>query len=108
MASFVKTRLLEVAVYPEATFDGTVRRHGGDASTVEGTLRLHGVEREIRFEATLHEEAGEVRLLAVFDLARRPFQIGLQGVLDGLVPDDIRVTLDVRARAQNLPTAPIP
>jgi hypothetical protein len=73
-----------------------------------GTLLLHGVRQEIRFTATLHEEGGAMRLLAVFDLARRPFHIGLRGVLDGLVPDDIRITLDVRARAQNLPTAPIP
>jgi polyisoprenoid-binding protein YceI len=109
LASFVKGHLLEVDSYPDATFDGTVHRTGDtDACDVSGTLRLHGVERALRFLATMHEEATDLRLLAVFDLARKPFNVGLHGVLDGLIPDDIRVTLDVRAHRESGPGGATP
>jgi polyisoprenoid-binding protein YceI len=99
MASFVKNRLLEVSTYPEATFDGTVQRASAPgACGVQGTLRLHGVERALRFDGTLEQEAETLHLHAVFDLPRKPFNVRLAGVLDGFVPENIGVLLDVHAR----------
>jgi polyisoprenoid-binding protein YceI len=104
MASFVKAQLLEADAFPDATFDGTVSRvEGSDGCDVVGTLRLHGVTRELRFGAKLDEEPRALHLFAIFDLPRRPFGIGLRGVLDALVPDDVRVTLDVRAHGEGTP-----
>lgn len=99
MAAFVKSRLLEVTTYPDATFDGTVSRSAvPGVCEVEGTLHLHGVERALRFDGTLDEGPETLHLHAVFDLPRKPFNVRLAGVLDGLVPDDIGVLLDIQAR----------
>jgi polyisoprenoid-binding protein YceI len=109
MAGFAKAHLLDVALYPTASFDGIARRVGPDgACVIDGRLRLHGVERALRFDGTVHDVADGLHVRAVFDLSREPFHIGLPGIADALLPDTIRVTLDLHARRErvNVEVAP--
>jgi len=102
-ASFVRTELLEVGLYPRAKFEGTLRRRAGtDACVVDGTLSLHGVSRTLRFDAALDETAEALHLAATFDVPRKAFNIGMSGLWDTLLPESVRVSLDVYANREHV------
>ena len=103
LASFVKTELLEVGLYPRAKFEGTLRRRPGAAAcVVDGTLSLHGVSRTLRFDAVLDETAEALHLAATFDVPRTAFNIGMSGLWNTLLPELVRVSLDVYANREHV------
>jgi polyisoprenoid-binding protein YceI len=111
MLAIVKTQLLEVDTYPRATFDGVARRTGdGGACHVTGTLRLHGVARELELDGRVEEIGDALRFTAEISVPRQAFDIRLRGALaawDAFVPDDVVVSLDVKARREKITVEPV-
>jgi polyisoprenoid-binding protein YceI len=102
MVSFAKESLLETDTYPQAIFDGEITRTNASNCKVDGVLELHGVRRPIHFDAKLDETSHDMHLVATFRLARAAFNIKADSVLDAFVPDDVQITLDVRANREHV------
>lgn len=90
----------DVAKYPEAKFDSTAIKAGGDkgaSHTVTGNLTLHGVTKSISFPATIAAAADAVTVDSTFAINRKDFGINYAGAADNLIRDDVVLTLKIRA-----------
>jgi len=90
----------DVAKYPEAKFDSTAIKAGGDkgaSHTVTGNLTLHGVTKSISFPATIAAAADAVTVDSTFAINRKDFGINFAGATDNLIRDDVVLTLKIRA-----------
>jgi polyisoprenoid-binding protein YceI len=90
----------DVAKYPQATFQSTEIKPGGEKSathTVTGNLQLHGVTKAITFPATINASSGSTTVQANFAINRKDFGINYAGAADNLIRDDVVLKLDVRA-----------
>jgi polyisoprenoid-binding protein YceI len=88
----------DVAKYPQATFESTEIKAGGDKGathTVTGNLKLHGVTKSITFPATIVVSAGVVTLDSTFSINRKDFGISYAGATDNLIRDEVVLTLKV-------------
>ena len=89
----------DVAKYPQATFESTEIKPGGDkgaSHTVTGNLTLHGVTKSITFPATISVEPGAVKVDSTFAINRKDFGINYAGAADNLIRDEVVLTLNVR------------
>ena len=89
----------DVAKFPEATFESTEIRTGGDkgaSHTVTGNLQLHGVTKSVTFPATIAVKPGEVTVESTFSINRKDFGINYAGAADNLIRDEVVLTLHVR------------
>ncbi|HEY8077257.1 MAG TPA: YceI family protein [Labilithrix sp.] len=97
----VASEMIEAWEHPRAEIDAALEPIEGqpDKRLVTGNLRLHGIERGIRFVADVTTwEGGGVRLRASFDLARSAFAMHARPDSgERLVRDDFTVTFDFRA-----------
>lgn len=90
----------DVAKYPQATFESTAIRSGGEKGathTITGNLQLHGVTRSISFPATIGVSADAITVDASFAINRKDFGINYAGAADDLIRDDVVLKLNVRA-----------
>ena len=90
----------DVAKYPQATFESTEIKAGGDKGathTVTGNLQMHGVTKSITFPATIVVSPGVVTLDSTFSINRKDFGISYAGAADNLIRDEVVLTLKVRA-----------
>lgn len=90
----------DVAKYPQATFESTEIKAGGDkgaSHTVTGNLSLHGVTKSITFPATIAMETGAITVNSTFAINRKDFGINYAGGADNLIRDEVVMTLKVRA-----------
>jgi polyisoprenoid-binding protein YceI len=90
----------DVAKYPQATFESTEIKAGGDKGathTVTGNLSLHGVKKAITFPATINAGPGSITVQASFAINRKDFGINYAGTADNLIRDDVLLKLDVHA-----------
>jgi len=93
----------DVAKFPEAKFESTVIKPGGDkgaSHTVTGNLTLHGVTKSITFPATITASPGEVTVESSFAINRKDFGINYAGQADNLIRDDVALSLHVKATKQ--------
>jgi polyisoprenoid-binding protein YceI len=103
MASLARDEMLEADRFPIATFIGTAwRREGTDVCAVKGALQLHGITRELTFEGRILQVGDVIRFEATFDMPRKAFDVRLHNPFDVLVPDDVRIVLDVRAEREHV------
>ncbi|HVQ38241.1 MAG TPA: YceI family protein [Pyrinomonadaceae bacterium] len=89
----------DVAKYPEATFESTEIKPGGDkgaSHTVTGNLQLHGVTKSITFPATIAFTAGAITVQSTFAINRKDFGINYAGAADNLIRDEVVLKLNVR------------
>ncbi len=89
----------EVARYPQATFESTGIKVGGDKGfthTVTGNLNLHGVTKSITFPATIAVSPGAITVDSTFAINRKDFGINYAGAADNLIRDEVVLTLRVR------------
>lgn len=116
----LKQNYLVVDSFPEMTFTSRrVERAGATHLRVIGDLTLHGVTRPVTLETELTgfvtmrgQSAGQpvVRKVAAFTatttISRRAFGITINPLADGLalVGDEVRITIEIEARA-TLPAA---
>ena len=90
----------DVAKYPQATFESTVIKAGGDKGathTVTGNLQLHGVTKSITFPATIAVNPGAITVESTFAINRKDFGINYAGAADNLIRDEVVLSLHVRA-----------
>lgn len=90
----------DVAKYPEATFESTEMKPGGEKGathTVTGNLQLHGVTKSITFPATIKVSPGEIAVDSTFAINRKDFGINYAGAADNLIRDEVVLTLHIRA-----------
>ncbi len=89
----------DVAKYPEAKFESTEIKHGGEkgaSHTVTGNLTLHGVTKSVTFPATIVVAADAITVDSTFSINRRDFGINYAGAANNLIRDDVVMTLKIR------------
>ena len=90
----------DVAKYPEATFESTAIKAGGEngaSHTVTGNLTMHGVKKSVTFPATIAVTADTATVNASFSINRKDFGINYAGAANNLIRDDVVLTLTIRA-----------
>ena len=93
----------DVAKYPNATFESTEIKPGGDkgaSHTVKGNLTMHGVTKSISFPATIAVSPGQITVESSFAINRKDFGISYAGGPDNLIRDDVALSLHVKATKQ--------
>lgn len=96
-----------VEEFPEARFESTAIRVGGDGNathTLTGRLTMHGRTQTISFPATVTVEPGEVRARAEFSIDRQQFGMVYPGRADDLIRDRVVIKLDLRAPRSSQPS----
>lgn len=89
----------DVAKYPQATFESTEIKLGGDngaTHTITGNLNLHGVTKSITFPATIAVTPEAITVDSTFSINRKDFGINYAGASDNLIRDDVVLKLSVR------------
>ncbi len=85
----------DVAKYPTADFASTKIEHGeGNAATVTGNLKFHGVTKTISFPATIESTADAIQAKAEFKINRKDWGLTYPGKPDDLIKDEVALTLD--------------
>jgi polyisoprenoid-binding protein YceI len=107
---------LDVAKYPEITYEGTsVTPGGGDKWTVEGSLTLHGTTRPVALELTYLGTSPDpwggqrAAFKATTELRRQDFALDWNQVLPTgavLVGRTLQIALDIEAVHGDLPEMP--
>lgn len=91
----------DVAKFPETTFDVTeIKKDSDTAYTVSGNFKLHGVEKNISFPATVSQDGETVKIAATFDIKRKDFGIVYPGKAEDLIRDEVVIRLDLIAKPQ--------
>ena len=91
----------DVAKFPETTFDVTeIKKESDTAYTVSGNFKLHGVEKNISFPATVSQDGETVKIAATFDIKRKDFGIVYPGKAEDLIRDEVVIRLDLIAKPQ--------
>jgi polyisoprenoid-binding protein YceI len=91
----------DVAKYPQATFDSTEIKAGGEKGathTVTGNLQLHGVMKSITFPANIVVSPDLITVDSTFAINRKDFGINYAGAADNLIRDEVVLTLEIRAK----------
>lgn len=89
----------DVEKYPKTTFDVTeIKKSSDTAYTVSGNFKLHGVEKNISFPATVSQNGDAVNIKAEFDINRKDFGIVYAGKADDLIRDEVVIRLDLTAK----------
>lgn len=90
----------DVAKYPEAKFESTAIKPGGDkgaSHTMTGNLTLHGATKSVTFPATIAVTPDAVTVDSSFTINRKDFGINFAGASDNLIRDDVVLTLKIKA-----------
>lgn len=90
----------DVAKYPQATFESTTIKAGGDkgaSHTITGNLTLHGVTKSVTFPATIAVAPDAITVDSNFAINRKHFGINYAGAADNLIRDDVVLTLKIKA-----------
>jgi polyisoprenoid-binding protein YceI len=91
----------DVEKYPESTFDVTeLKKNSDTAYTVSGNFKLHGVEKNISFPATVSQNGDTVTIQAEFDINRKDFGIVYAGQADNLIRDEVVIRLNLKAKPE--------
>lgn len=91
----------DVEKFPQTTFDVTeVKKTADNAYTVSGNFKLHGVEKNISFPATVTKNGDTVKISAAFDINRKDFGIVYAGKADDLIRDEVVIKLDLEAKPE--------
>lgn len=84
---------------PKGFFESTSIKAGGDKGathTIEGNLKLRGVEKSVTFPATVKISADEITAKAEFSINRKNWDIKYEGKKDDLIRDEVVIKLDLK------------
>ena len=89
----------DVAKFPQATFESTEIKPGGQnaSHTITGNLTMHGVTKSVTFPATINVTPDVASVDASFSINRKDFGINYAGAQDNLIRDDVVLKLTIRA-----------
>jgi len=93
---------MESTKYPNAIFKGSIAnlsgvKFGKDGTykvTAEGTISIHGVDKEITVPGTLTIGGGAIKVAASFNLAPADYKIEIPSVVRDNIAKEIAVTID--------------
>ena len=93
---------MESAKYPRSTFKGTVKdidrvmlgRDGSYAVTVNGTIMIHGVSKNITTPATIIIKNGRLSALATFNVMLQEFKIHIPTIVVDKIAEKIQVKIN--------------
>lgn len=68
--------------------------------TAAGNFKLHGVEKNISFPATVSQDGETVKIAATFDIKRKDFGIVYPGRAEDLIRDEVIIRLDLVAKPE--------
>ena len=89
----------DVEKHPQTTFDVTELKKDSDtAYTVSGNFKLHGVEKNISFPATVSQNGENVKIDSEFKINRKDFGIVYAGQADNLIRDEVVIRLKLEAK----------
>jgi polyisoprenoid-binding protein YceI len=91
----------DVEKFPQTTFDVTeLKKESDSAYLVSGNFKLHGVEKNISFPATVSQDGETVKIAATFDIKRKDFGIVYPGKAEDLIRDEVVIRLDLVAKPE--------
>lgn len=89
----------DVAQYPEAKFESTAIKPGGDkgaSHTITGNLTMHGVTKSVSFPATIAATPDAITVNSNFAINRKDFGINYAGATNDFIRDEVVLTLTIR------------
>lgn len=89
----------DVAQYPEAKFESTAIKPGGDkgaSHTITGNLTMHGVTKSVSFPATIAATPDAITVNSNFAINRKDFGINYAGAANDFIRDEVVLTLTIR------------
>jgi polyisoprenoid-binding protein YceI len=91
----------DVKQFAQTTFDVTELKKDSDTTyTISGNFKLHGVEKNISFPATVSQDGETVKIAATFDIKRKDFGIVYPGMANDLIRDEVVIRLDLVAKPE--------
>jgi polyisoprenoid-binding protein YceI len=110
-----KNQLMEVHLFPHATFTGTLKPRGAIAAIgdrdvdvdVDVMASIHGVTRRLTFKGKVRRAGKAYRFSAEFKVPRQAFDIRLHSSWDSFIDDDVLIELDVRAEPEPVTAQPV-
>jgi len=85
--------------YPQATFDVTSLTKNSDSTyKIAGNFTLHGVTKNITFDAKSSESGDVVKIDSKFDINRKDFGIVYAGKTDDLIRDEVVIELKLEVK----------
>ena len=85
--------------YPEAKFDVTSLTKNSDTTyKVAGNFTLHGVTKNITFDANSTQSGDTVKIDSKFDINRKDFGIVYAGKTDDLIRDEVVIELKLEVK----------
>lgn len=91
----------DVAKYPKATFTSTSLTEapagspGGATHTLQGTLDLHGMQKQVSIPVVAQQTPEGVRATSEFTIDRHDWGISYKGMPDDLIRDEVLIKLDL-------------
>jgi polyisoprenoid-binding protein YceI len=91
----------DVAKYPRATFTSTALTEapagspGGATHMLQGTLDMHGVQKQVSIPVVAQQTPEGVRATSEFTINRQDWGISYKGMADDLIKDDVLMKLDL-------------
>lgn len=89
-----------IGANPKGFFESTSIKAGGEKGathTIEGNLKLRGVEKSVTFPATVKATADEITATAEFSIKRGDWGIKYEGKKDDLIREDVLIKLNIKA-----------
>jgi polyisoprenoid-binding protein YceI len=98
-ADMLSAKVLDVAAFPQIRFrSSSLRRDSPSSLHVEGRLEIHGVEREVAFDADLEPDGEGWVMRGGFEIGQRDFgmePVSIGGVVK--VADEVGIAFEVFA-----------
>lgn len=90
----------DTATYPKATFTSTsltpvTGSTDGTTHTLQGTLDLHGVQKDVTIPVKAVTSSEGVRATSEFTINRHDWGISYKGAADDLIKDNVLIKLDL-------------
>ena len=89
----------DVAQFPTSVFSLTGIKATENGHEISGQLTLHGITKNIAFNADIDITESEILLIAKFSIKRFDFDIVYKGRADDLIRDEVVIQLDVKAES---------
>ena len=94
---------MESHKFPKSTFKGKIVepedfeiKEGKQDVKVNGTLTIHGVEKEVTAPGTIEITGNDVNLSSVFTVAVADFDISIPGVVRDNIAKEVDITVDAK------------
>jgi polyisoprenoid-binding protein YceI len=101
MQEHFNEKYMESEKYPDATFTGvlegfTVDKQGTQNVTAKGSMKIHGVTREVEIPGTIELVPDGANMKSVFKIRLEHYNIAIPQILWQNIAEEVEVTLHVK------------